>query len=144
MKKAKSKPVYDISTGTKKKVSAKAYDVTTGNMVKTKVKKEKPKTNFSTENFVNVEDGKPLKKPIVQFSIEAFKGKNGDYAICDLTVGKRNQLRDVFVNMMEQSEDYFELFAESVVLALISRAEKAVKESKNKAKKPTKKAAKKK
>lgn len=106
--------------------------------------KKKETTNFSTENFVNVEDGKPLKKPLVQFSIEAYKGKDGDYAICELTIGQRNHLRDVLVKMMEQSEGYFDLFAESMVLALISRAEQAAKESKKKAKKPTKKAAKKK
>lgn len=140
--KAKSAKSIDIKTmqvnGKSKK---KTIDIKTMQPVE---KKQKAKTNFSTENFVNIEDGKPLKKPIVQFSIEAFKGKNGDYAICDLTVGKRNELRDVLVTMMEQSEGYFDLFAESIVLALISRAEQAAKESKKKAKKPTKKAAKKK
>lgn len=134
-----------------KKAKSKAIDITTMQPVKLKsAKKEKKplsnqpdylnalskaqkmpksKTNFSTEKFVNVEDGKSFKKPVASLYIEVYQNN----AVSIKGGGSKNHIREAIVKIMLESDSYFELFMECAAIAMIDKAEKmATKTSKKK------------
>ncbi len=134
----KAKKVYDISTGKATTLKKKS----TGEKVTLK-RKEKP--NFSTEKFVDIENGTPLRKPEATLSIEVFRVAEDT---CEITVrgtGERKFMVEALTKAMIQSDGYFDLFMEAAAMAMITKAESAAKKTKTTSastkKKVTKKAA---
>lgn len=127
----------------KKAKSTKAIDISTMQPVKLKpvkktakpLKEAKPKPNFSTEKFVNVDDGKPLQKPVAALHIEVFQNGKNEMALSVKGDGSRNHIREAIVKTMKESESFFELFMECSALAMIEKAESMTKESKKSGKK---------
>lgn len=116
----------------KKAKSTKAIDVTTMQPVKLKKEKSKakPKPNFSTEKFVNVEDGKPLKKPVASLYVEVIQTKEDTCEITIKGMGEKKIMVDALSKAMIKSDGYFELFMEAASLAMIEKAEAEAKKSK--------------
>ena len=103
-----------------------------------KPKKEKP--NFSTEKFVNLEDGKPLKKPVATLYVEVIQTKEDTCEITIKGMGEKKIMVDALSKAMIKSDGYFELFMEAAALAMIEKAESEAKKSTASKKKVTKKA----
>lgn len=133
----------------KKAKSTKAIDIKTMQPVTVKpakkaakkekpVKEAKPKPNFSTEKFVNVDDGKPLPVPVASLHIEVFQNGKDEMALSVKGMGSRNHIREAIVKTMKESEHFFELFMECSAIAMIDKAESMAKDNK----KPKKKSAK--
>jgi len=152
----------------KKAKTTKAIDITTMQPVKLKSsKKEKPakkplsnqpdylnalskaqkmpkqKTNFSTEKFVNVEDGKSFKKPVASLYIDVFQNNEDTCAVSIKESGSKNHIREAIVNTMLESDSYFELFMECAAIAMIDKAEKMAAKKSSKKKSAPKKSEKK-
>jgi hypothetical protein len=129
----------------KKAKSTKAIDVTTMQPVKLKKEKSKakPKPNFSTEKFVNVEDGKSFKKPVASLYIDVFQNNEDTCAVSIKESGSKNHIREAIVNTMLESDSYFELFMECAAIAMIDKAEKMAAKKSSKKKSAPKKSAKK-
>lgn len=134
----------------KKAKSTKAIDIKTMQPVTLKpakkaakkekpVKEAKPKPNFSTEKFVNVDDGKPLSVPVAALHIEVFQNGKDEMGISVKGEGSRNHIREALVKTMKESEAYFELFMECCAIAMIDKAESIAKKKTKKAKKEPKK-----
>ena len=130
MKKEKSaKAPVKAPVKAKKPKTEKAYDIITGKMTTIKKpKKEKP--NFSTEKFVNLEDGKPLKKPVATLYVEVIQTKEDTCEITIKGMGEKKIMVDALSKAMIKSDGYFELFMEAAALAMIERAESAAKNTK--------------
>jgi hypothetical protein len=108
---------------------------------KSKAKEKKPKPNFSTENFVNVEDGEPLKKPVASLYIEVFQTKKDTCEITIKGMGEKKIMVESLSKAMLKNDGYFELFMEAAALAMIEKAESEVKKKKKKDTASTKKKA---
>lgn len=131
MKKAKSTKAIDIKT---------MQPVTLKPAKAAKKAKEKPKPNFSTEKFVNVEDGQPLKKPIASLHIEVYQTGKDEVGLSVKGAGSRNHIREAIVKTMRESESYFDLFMECAALAMVDKAEEMAKTSAKKSSKKSVKA----
>jgi len=109
----------------------------TGEKVSLK-RKQQPKTNFSTEKFVDIENGALLRKPVASLNIEVFRVAEDTCDIKVIGTGERKFMVEALTKAMIQSDSYFELFMDAAAMAMITKTTSATK------KKVTKKAANKK